>query len=108
MTPEQISGSLGFVVSLLALKYVRQPLTDAIAERLAGALEAALADPQARELAEKVEMLYGQTRSPEDIRLIETAAGKRGYHRAEEGIMTFAEAKIQEGLQRGRQGSPGG
>ena len=98
MPPEQISGSLGFVVALLALKYVRQRLTEAIAERLAGALEAALADPQAREFAEKVEMLYGQTRSPEDIRLIETAAGKRGYHRAEEGIMTFAEAKIQEGL----------
>jgi predicted transposase/invertase (TIGR01784 family) len=101
--PEEISGSLGFVVSLLALKYVRQKLTNAIAERLAGALEAALADPQARELAEKAEMLYGRTRSPEDIRLIETAARKRGYHRAEEGIMTFAEAKIQEGLQRGRE-----
>ena len=101
VTPEQISGSLGFVVSLLALKYVRHPLTEAIAERLAGALEAALADPQAREFAQKVEMLYGQTRSPEDIRRIETAAGKRGYHRAEEGIMTFAEAKIQEGVQKG-------
>ncbi len=37
------------------------------------------------------------------MRLIETAAGKRGYHRAEEGIMTFAEAKIQEGRQEGRQ-----
>mgnify|MGYP006301936021 FL=1 len=101
--PERISGSLGFVVALLALKYVRQRLTEAIAELLAGALDAALADPEAQELAHQVEMLYGQTRSPEDMELIQTAAGKRGYHRAEEDLMTFVEAKIQEGLQKGRE-----
>ncbi len=99
-------------VSLQLLRYLgaiwqrshrKHRLTETIAERLAGALEAALADPKARELARKVEMLYGLTHSPEDMQLMETAAGKRGYHRAQEDLMTFVEAKIQEGLQKGRE-----
>lgn len=99
--PDQVTGSIGFVVALLGLKYVRLRLTDANAAHLAGALDAALADPASYEYAQHVERLYARTRSRSDILFLATVAADREYHRVEEGLMTFAQELLREGRQQG-------
>ena len=101
--PERVSGSLGFVVAVLALKFVRQRITEANAQILVSALDRALADPAARGLARQVERLYAITRSQSDIQLMATVAADRKYHRAQEGLMTYAEELLREGRQKGRE-----
>ena len=102
IAPERIRGSLGFVVALLGLKYVRQRLTEAIAELLASTLDRALADPEARDIARATERMYAYTRSATDVRRLATIAGDRQYHRVREDLMTWAEELIHEGRQEGR------
>ena len=89
-------------MALLALKYVKQRLTQTSATQLAEALERALADPGARELGHQVERLYGTTRSRRDIELMATVAADGEDHRAEEGLMTYAEELLREDRQEGR------
>ncbi|MFW5742676.1 MAG: Rpn family recombination-promoting nuclease/putative transposase [Spirochaetota bacterium] len=103
IAPDRIRGSLGFVVALLGLKYVRRRLTEAIAELLAATLDRALADPEARDIAQATERMYAYTRSATDLRRLATIAGELHYHRVREDLMTWAEELIREGRQEGRQ-----
>ena len=97
------TSSLGFVVAVLALKFVRQRLTEAIAHTLVAALDRALADPGARGLGRQAERLYLITRSRSDIELMATVAADREYHRAQESLMTYAEELLREGRLKGRE-----
>ena len=97
---EQISGSLGFVVALLALKFVRQRLTDARVRLLVSWWDRAHADPAARELAEAAERMYARSRTRDEIDRMATFAGDREYHSVEEGLMTYAQEMLQTGQMR--------
>lgn len=103
IAPARVRGSLGFVVAMLGLKYVRQSLTDASADLLAATLDRALADSEARDIAQATERMYAYTRSATDLQRLATVAGERHYHRVREDLMTWAEELIREGRQEGRQ-----
>lgn len=103
VAPQEISGSLGFVLALVALKLVRRRLTQASTRFLLSVLDRALSDPATRELARQVEWLYAATRPREDIDRMATIAAQQEYDRAREELMTYAEELLREGREAGLQ-----
>ncbi|MFP4551813.1 MAG: Rpn family recombination-promoting nuclease/putative transposase, partial [Spirochaetales bacterium] len=99
--PDQITGTLRFVLALVSLKYVQQKLEEAEARRLVALFEAGRRDPEAAELAQLAERLYVQTRSREEIEYLTAIAAEAHYESTEEDLMTYAEELLQEGMEKG-------
>ena len=101
LSPDQIAGSLRFVLAAIALKYVQQRLEETAARRL---IELFHAGGEAREtagLTRLAEQLYVQTRRREDVERLTAIAAESRYTSTEEDLMTYAEELLQEGLEKG-------
>jgi hypothetical protein len=99
---EQITGSLRFLLGLVALKYVQQRLTRPTSLRLLGLFEEGRRNPAVKHLARLGEQMYVQTRPKEDIEYLTAIAGEEHYHYTQEDLMTYAEELLQEGREKGK------
>ena len=101
INPEQVNGSLRFMLGLISLKYVQQRLETTAARRLLRLLDAGRQDPATTDLARLAEQMYVQTRSREDIEYLTAIAAEAHYDSTEEDLMTYAEELLQEGIKEG-------
>ena len=98
---EQITGSLRSVLGLLALKHVRLRLAERTAELLVELLHRAEQNPALRPLVELIERVYVATKSRTDVRRLLAAASRMRYHEVEDGMMTYGQELLKEGLEQG-------
>ncbi|MFW6213876.1 MAG: Rpn family recombination-promoting nuclease/putative transposase [Spirochaetota bacterium] len=99
--PDQITGSLRFVLALVSLKYVQQKLEEAEARRLVSLFDKGRRDPEVADLAQLAERLYVQTRSRDEIEHLTAIAAEAHYESTEEDLMTYAEELLKEGMAKG-------
>ena len=99
--PDQITGSLRFVLALASLKYVQQKLEERVARRLVSLFDKGRRDPEVADLAQLAERLYVQTRSREEIEHLTAIAAEAHYDSTEEDLMTYAEELLKEGMAKG-------
>ena len=94
-----LRGAAETVVALVFFKYIRRKFTEEVVRVL---LEQLARLPAGSELLQTLERAVAETKGEEEIESFLAKAREMRYNEIEGDVMTFAEAKLEEGIHKGK------